>query len=152
MNLHREAIRLLVRENDLTLAFMWKMRFPKAHVLFDLPPKQAPTVSVGDHSFGSKIFLLTERPSTKKLTIGSYCNIAYGVTIELDCMHSTRARSLGGFRGIRYSKGDVVIGNDVWIGCRAVILSGIHIGDSSAVAAGAIVTKDVPPFTVVGGV
>jgi len=46
----------------------------------------------------------------------------------------------------------VVIGNDVWIGDRVIILPGVHIGDGSIIAAGAIVTCDVPPYTIVGGV
>ena len=45
----------------------------------------------------------------------------------------------------------VVIGNDVWIGTRAVILHGVTIGDGSVVAAGSVVTKDVPPYSIVGG-
>ncbi len=47
---------------------------------------------------------------------------------------------------------DVTIGNGVWIGTRSVILAGVKIGDGSIVAAGAVVTKDVEPYTVVGGV
>jgi len=46
----------------------------------------------------------------------------------------------------------IIIGNDVWIGGRAVILQGVTVGDGSIVAAGSVVTKDVPPFTMVGGV
>ena len=46
----------------------------------------------------------------------------------------------------------VQIGNDVWIGCRAVVLDGVKIGDGAIVAAGAVVTKDVPPYAIVGGV
>lgn len=46
----------------------------------------------------------------------------------------------------------VVIGNDVWIGRRALIMDGVKIGDGAIVAAGAVVTKDVPPFAIVGGV
>lgn len=46
----------------------------------------------------------------------------------------------------------IVIGNDVWIGARATILEGVTIGDGAVVAAGAIVTKDVPPYAIVGGV
>ena len=46
----------------------------------------------------------------------------------------------------------VVIGNDVWIGDRVVILPGVHIGDGSIIAAGAVVTHDVPPYSIVGGV
>ncbi len=46
----------------------------------------------------------------------------------------------------------VVIGNDVWIGDRVVILPGVHVGDGSIIAAGAVVTRDVPPYAIVGGV
>lgn len=46
----------------------------------------------------------------------------------------------------------VKVGNDVWIGCRAVIMGGVTIGDGAIVAAGAVVTKDVPPYAIVGGV
>lgn len=46
----------------------------------------------------------------------------------------------------------VVIGNDVWIGAHAVILAGVAIGDGSVIAAGAVVTKDVAPYSVVAGV
>ena len=48
--------------------------------------------------------------------------------------------------------GDIVVGNDVWIGYEAVILSGVTIGDGAIIASRAVVTKDVPPYTVVGGV
>jgi len=50
------------------------------------------------------------------------------------------------------NKGDIVIGNDVWIGFEAVIMSGVAIGDGAIVGARAVVTKDVPPYTIVGGV
>lgn len=46
----------------------------------------------------------------------------------------------------------VVIGNDVWIGDRAIILAGVHVGDGAIIAAGAVVTHDVPPYSVVAGV
>jgi len=50
------------------------------------------------------------------------------------------------------NKGDIVVGNDVWIGYEAVILSGVTIGDGAIIGARAVVTKDVPPYTIVGGV
>jgi len=50
------------------------------------------------------------------------------------------------------NKGDIVIGNDVWIGYEAIILSGVTIGDGAIIGARAVVTKDVPPYTVVAGV
>ena len=54
--------------------------------------------------------------------------------------------------GFRESDSPIVIGNGVWIGMRCLILDGVTIGDGAIVAAGAVVTKDVPPFAVVGGV
>ena len=50
------------------------------------------------------------------------------------------------------NKGDIVIGNDVWIGYEALIMAGVHIGNGAIIAARAVVTKDVPPYTIVGGV
>ena len=50
------------------------------------------------------------------------------------------------------NKGDIVIGNDVWIGYEAVIMAGVRIGDGAVIAARAVVTRDVPPYTIVGGV
>lgn len=50
------------------------------------------------------------------------------------------------------NKGDIVIGNDVWIGYEAVVLSGVRIGDGAVIGARAVVTKDVAPYTIVGGV
>ena len=50
------------------------------------------------------------------------------------------------------NKGDIVIGNDVWIGYEAVIMAGVHIGNGAIIAARAVVTKDVPPYTIVGGI
>ena len=48
------------------------------------------------------------------------------------------------------NKGDIVIGNDVWIGYEAVVMAGVHIGNGAIVASRAVVTKDVPPYTIVG--
>lgn len=58
------------------------------------------------------------------------------------------------FEEFKYAEGnyDVVIGNDVWIGYGATIIAGVKIGDGAIVAAGAVVTKDVEPYAVVGGV
>ena len=50
------------------------------------------------------------------------------------------------------NKGDIVVGNDVWIGYEAVILAGVTIGDGAIIGARAVVTKDVLPYTIVGGV
>lgn len=90
----------------------------------------------------------------------SYCSIANNVTFLLGKEHYTNhissypfkvmALDLGDLEAI--SKGDIIIDDDVWIGYGTTILSGIHISQGAVVAVGAVVTKDVPPYAIVGGV
>jgi acetyltransferase-like isoleucine patch superfamily enzyme len=96
-----------------------------------------------------------------KLTIGKYCSIAEGVTILLGGNHRTDwvttypfNAMFGAFSSIGghpQSRGDVKIGNDVWIGLDALILSGVTIHDGAVVGARSVVTHDVEPYTVVAG-
>lgn len=98
-----------------------------------------------------------------KIIIGNFCSIAQEVLILLGGNHSLNWVTTFPFEkeplffnnrpnnNYESSKGDVIIGNDVWIGRRSIILSGITIGDGAVIAAGSVVTKDVPPFTIVGG-
>jgi len=80
---------------------------------------------------------------------GSLVEIGDGVIIAWDCVimdrdyHSTGSSPEG--------MKPVAIGNGVWIGCRAIILKGVTVGEGAVVAAGAVVTKDVAPFTLVAG-
>jgi acetyltransferase-like isoleucine patch superfamily enzyme len=98
-----------------------------------------------------------------KVTIGKYCSIAGGVTILCGGNHPTSWISTYPLRihfnmpgqrtdGLPCSKGDIRIGNDVWIGHHATILSGVHIGNGAVIGAGALVAKDVPDYAIVGGV
>ncbi len=102
-----------------------------------------------------------------RLVIGKFCSIACGAKFLFTCAnHTLKSLSTYPFPiffdewGLDKAKvktawdhkGDIVIGNDVWIGYEAVVLSGVHIGDGAIVGARAVVTKDVPPYTVVGGV
>lgn len=50
------------------------------------------------------------------------------------------------------NKGDIVIGNDVWIGYKAIILAGVKIGDGAIIGTGALVTKNIPAYSIVGGI
>jgi virginiamycin A acetyltransferase len=102
-----------------------------------------------------------------RLIIGKFCSIACGAKFILTSANHTQ-KSLSTYPFPIFfedweldkkdvaaawdNKGDIVIGNDVWIGYEAVILAGVHIGDGAIVGARAVVTKDVPPYTVVGGV
>ncbi len=102
-----------------------------------------------------------------KLKIGKFCSIACGAKfIFTSANHKMASLSTYPFpiffaewglegKNIRDAwdnKGDIVIGSDVWIGYEAVILSGVHIGDGAIIGARAVVTKDVAPYTIVGGV
>lgn len=102
-----------------------------------------------------------------KLKIGKFCSIACGSKfLFTSANHTLGSLSTYTFpiffdewgldaKNIRSAwdnKGDIVIGNDVWIGYEAVILSGVTIGDGAIIGTRAVVTKDVPPYTIVGGV
>lgn len=79
-----------------------------------------------------------------RITIGDGVAIAKGVTIRDSDAHS--------INGNPQISAPIVIGNHVWIGTDAIILKGVTIGDGSVIAAGAVVTRDVPPKTLVAGV
>jgi len=98
-----------------------------------------------------------------KVIIGNFCSIAQEVLILLGGNHSLNWVTTYPFEkesaiffkrpNINYkkTKGDVIIGNDVWIGRRVIIMSGVKIGDGAVIAAGSTITKDVTPYTIVGG-
>ena len=101
-----------------------------------------------------------------RLIIGKFCSIACGVKFLFNSANHT-LKSLSNYTfplffeewGLNKknvtsawdNKGDIIIDNDVWIGYEAVIMAGVHIGDGAVIAARAVVTKDVPPYTIVGG-
>ena len=102
-----------------------------------------------------------------KLKMGKFCSIACGAkflfTSANHTMHSISTYPFPIFfeewgldvtniTSAWDNKGDIVIGNDVWIGYEAVVLSGVTIGDGAIIGTRAVVTKDVPPYTIVGGI
>ncbi len=102
-----------------------------------------------------------------KLIIGKFCSIASGARFLLtSANHTSKSLSTYPFpiffeewdldkkqvASAWDNKGDIVIGNDVWIGYEAVVLSGVHIGDGAIIGSRAVVTKDVAPYSVVGGI
>jgi chloramphenicol O-acetyltransferase type B len=116
-------------------------------------------VGVGTYGFPDVRTFVHEKPT---LRIGSYCSIAEGVVFLLGGEHpvdritTSPIRIVAGLDGAggdgfpRYA-GDTTVGSDVWIGANALILAGRSIGHGAIVAAGAVVTKDVAPFAIVGG-
>ena len=117
-------------------------------------------VKVGKGTYGS-LFVITRDYQDAKLIIGKYCSIAEGVKFLLSGDHQYDIISTYPYElltrnnkaaGIAVTKGDICVGDDVWIGANAIICSGVTIGKGAIVAAGAVVTKNVEPYAIVGGV
>jgi acetyltransferase-like isoleucine patch superfamily enzyme len=114
---------------------------------------------IGKGSYGAP--RVVPCPSGATLSIGRYCSIAEGVTIMLGSEHrpdwvttypfNVLAPGARSYAGHPRSKGDVVIGNDVWIGFEALLLSGLTIGDGAVIAARSVVARSVEPYEIVGG-
>lgn len=83
---------------------------------------------------------------------GGNIDCSYQITIGNDCAIADEVRIMDNSWHSNNSIGDIVIGNQVWIATRAMILPGVKIGDGAIVAAGALVTKDVPAKCMVAGV
>ena len=114
-------------------------------------------VEVGRYSYGG--INVIDFGEKHKLKIGEFCSIAPSVQFILAGDHRVDTVSTFPFKvkvmnesteGI--SKGDIVLENDVWVGDGATILSGVKIGQGAVIASGALVSKDVPPYAIVGGV
>ena len=137
-----------------------------------------PAISVGDFTmyndfahdprqFEKNNVLYHYPVNQDKLVIGKFCSIACGAKFLFNSANHTQT-SLSTYPfaiffdewGLRMqdvadawdNKGDIVIGSDVWIGYEAVILAGVTVGHGAIIGTRAVVTKDVPPYTIVGGV
>lgn len=137
-----------------------------------------PSIEVGDYTIYNDFVsdpLFFERNNVlyhypvnhERLLIGKFCSIACGAKFMFNCAnHSLKSLSTYTFplfyedwdlekadvASAWDNKGDIIIGNDVWIGFEAIVMAGVRIGDGAIVAARAVVTHDVPPYTIVGGV
>lgn len=117
-----------------------------------------PEFQIGRGTYGKpRIF---SYPHDATLKIGAFCSIAADVGIFLGGNHHPEWVTTFPFGAMwreHYhpeqpnSRGDVVIGNDVWIGRAAIIMSGVTVGDGAVIGAGAVVARDVPPYTIVVG-
>lgn len=115
-------------------------------------------IEVGKHTYGPLI-IYRWGSEGEKLQIGNYCSIASGVKFILGGNHDTDVLSTYPFqyyfndkKRIATTKGPIIIEDDVWIGTDATILSGVRIGKGSVISAGSIVTKDIEPYSIVGGI
>jgi len=137
-----------------------------------------PNISVGEYTMYNdfvndpKLFeknnVLYQYPiNHDKLIIGKFCSIACGAKFIFNSANHTLSSfstypfpiffeewglDMKNVAAAWDNKGDIVIGNDVWIGYEATIMAGVTIGDGAIIGTRAVVTKDVPPYTIVGGV
>ncbi len=137
---------------------------------------KAPNITVGDYTyyddaddptnFEKNNVLFNYPEFGDRLIIGKFCAIASGVTFIMGAanhrINSVTTYPFNVFGGAWEEhtpahlsqlpfKGDIVIGNDVWIGRESVIMPGVNIGDGAIIGAYSVVTKDVAPYSVVGG-
>ncbi len=135
--------------------FIKKLRKKKVKELY----KKYPEYDIGRGTYGSPEIFTWDEGATLK--VGSFCSIAAGVKIYLGGEHrmdwvTTYPFSLlwktgRHIMGHPMTKGDVIIGNDVWIGTEAIIMSGVKIGDGAIVGARAVITKDIEPYSIYAG-
>lgn len=137
-----------------------------------------PSIQVGDYTiyndfvndpadFEKNNVLYHYPVNQDRLIIGKFCSIACGAKFLFNSANHTLS-SLSSYpfplffeewgldkQNVTASwdnKGDIIIGNDVWIGYEAVLMAGVTIGDGAVIGARAVVTKDIPPYTIAGGI
>lgn len=137
----------------------WRALNPHNHTDLTLSagPFDFSRVTVGRRSYGPLRVIAYGHPD-ERLSIGSFVSLADEVTFMLGGNHPYEGVSTFPFKvkffgeGLESStKGAIVVGDDVWIGMQVLIMSGITIGQGAVIAAGSVVTKNVAPYTIVGG-
>lgn len=131
-----------------------------------------PNIIAGDYSYYSGFYsghsfddcaryLAPDRDDVDKLIIGRFCSVADGATFMMAGNQGHRHDWISSFpffyQGFESAQdafvkaGDTIIGNDVWIGANVIVMPGVQIGHGAVIATSTIVTKNVEPYTVVGG-
>ncbi|QJD88451.1 acyltransferase [Cohnella herbarum] len=113
------------------------MLYDRVNFYLDQPGAE---IVIGDRTYINR---RTEIMSKQSVTIGTGCAISWDVVISDTDYHEIAGTS---------STKPIVIGDEVWIGCKSTILKGVTIGNGAVVAAGSVVTKDVAPHTLVAGI
>lgn len=162
--MNKKKMNAIVDKSDILLALKyayfklkWRRRnkhnFTMAKNCFN-----AQSVEVGNGTYG-ELYVRHFGNQDEKLQIGNFCSIAPDCVFVLGGEHYYKNLSTYPFKvknGLLNNesicKGTIVVDDDVWIGFGVTILSGIHIGQGAIIAAGAVVTKDVPAYAIVGGI
>jgi|SRR5581483_2947122 len=112
---------------------------------------------IGDYSYATGTPIVRQWGEGSRLIVGKYCSVAAEVEFILGGLHPMDAVTtfpIGALFDVRIppaTRGDIVIGSDVWIATGATILSGVTIGHGAVIGARAVVTKDVAPYEIVAG-
>ena len=138
-----------------------------------------PRMEIGDFSYFGHLEVLDDYAgyiapflfplSPEKLVIGKFCQFAHGVRFitssanhdmsglstypfnNFTMTHETTMDDIRGMLHLQSQRGDTVIGNDVWMGMQVMVMPGVTVGDGAIISAGAVVTTDVEPYTIVAG-
>lgn len=138
----------------------WKMR-NKQNYVEPIKEIDINRVKIGRFSYGALDLTAYNKRSNSILVIGNYVSISSGVKFFLDEQHQFNTFTTFPLKSVflnnsypedAVSKGSIIIEDEVWIGAESIILSGVRIGKGAIIATGSIVTKDVEPYSVVGGV
>lgn len=155
-------IRKFISRSTLWRAFVFRRYLRRWHKKFPnnktIPSRiiSLELVDIGKGTYGKICAYAINKKS--RLVIGNFCSIADNVTFLLSVDHPTSHLSTYPFKAMFWdeneatTKGDIIVGDDVWIGYGATILSGVKIGQGAIIAAGAIVTKDIPSYAIVAGI
>lgn len=118
-------------------------------------------VNVGRHTYGLATRNLVRPSALAPITVGAFCSIGPDVLLFGQADHPTQLPSTYPLRGMllrpgqgvqdAITRGPLSIGNDVWIGARAMVLSGVTVGDGAVIGAGAVVARDVAPYAIMVG-
>lgn len=120
---------------------------------FDMPMEK---VAIGNYTYG-RIDARFYEQKNEELIIGNFCSIADGTVFICGGNHNYKFLSTYPFgyyfdhKFVSFSKGPIVIEDDVWIGFGCLILSGVKIGKGAIIGAGSVITKDIPPYAIVCG-
>ena len=131
-----------------------------------VPNENEPVYTIatfGNMSYAVSCNIQSNTPAQVHVLIGNYCQIAHNVAIEIGMnhvFHGVTAYPFGDVLGYTendyiqrclVNKQQIIIGHDVWIGGNATIIKGVKIGNGAIIGSNAVVTKDVPPYAIVGG-
>jgi acetyltransferase-like isoleucine patch superfamily enzyme len=139
-------------------SYKYRKRFPKTNISPKSSISGVGNIEIGEYTYGVLNIRCWDQNDTVK--IGKFCSIAEGVKIFGGGEHNKSLVSTYPLKHFLFkigtdpnikSKGATIIGNDVWIGENAIILSGVKIGDGCIIGAGSVVAKEIPSYAIAAG-